>query len=302
MVLFPGACSLKLEPLTHMLNFPNCKINLGLHITRRRDDGFHDLETVFYPIYKLHDVLEIMQIGATTRQHNQASDPIAFTVSGLRVEGPSESNLCLKAYQLLRADFPHLPAIQMHLHKTIPMGAGLGGGSADGAFALNLLNEKFHLGLTRRQLIEYALRLGSDCPFFIVNNPCFAWSRGEMLEELGLDLSGYAIVIINPGVHVNTGWAFRQIIPHQPAIELKELILEPIYTWRDRLVNDFEQAVTHAHPVIGSIKNAMYQSGAVYAAMSGSGSTVYGIFETDKMPAVKLFPGFLELHFGLGAG
>ncbi len=275
-----------------MLAFPNCKINLGLNIIRKRADGFHDLETVFYPVYKLHDALEILPSNAPIA-------PIDFNMTGLPVDGDSANNLCVKAYELLQKDYPALPAIQMHLHKAIPMGAGLGGGSADGAFTLKLLNEVFNLKLSSAQLINYALQLGSDCPFFILNKPCFATGRGEVMNELPLQLSGYSIVLINPGIHVNTGWAFGQITPQQPQMDVQQLIQQPIETWKDIVKNDFEPAVINGHPIIGTIKETLYQNGAVYASMSGSGSTVYGIFSAGKMPSAKLFPQFLELHLAL---
>jgi 4-diphosphocytidyl-2-C-methyl-D-erythritol kinase len=275
-----------------MLAFPNCKINLGLNIIRKRADGFHDIETVFYPVYKLHDALEILPSTAPI-------SPVDFNMTGLSVDGDSANNLCVKAYQLLQHHYPELPAIRMHLHKTIPMGAGLGGGSADGAFALKLLNDVFHLKLSKEQLINYALQLGSDCPFFIINKPCFASGRGEIMTELPLNLSGYSMVLINPGIHINTGWAFGQITPQQPPMDLQNLIQQPIETWKGVVKNDFEPAVIISHPIIGNIKETLYQNGAVYASMSGSGSTVYGIFSAGKMPFTKLFPQFLELHLAL---
>ena len=186
-----------------MIVFPNCKINLGLKILGKRDDGFHNLETVFYPI-PFKDALEII---ANTQNKNG----VEFTGTGLAVDGEAIDNLCVKAYQLLKNDFPQLPAVKIHLHKAIPMGAGLGGGSADAAFMLRLLNEKFNLNLSTPQLLNYALQLGSDCPFFISNKPCMATGRGEVLEEVAVDLSAYKIVLINPGIHINTGWAFSQL-------------------------------------------------------------------------------------------
>jgi len=282
-----------------MLSFPNCKINLGLHIIRKRDDGFHDLETVFYPVFKLHDALEILPQANTPTGKGNNNGSVHFTTTGLPVDGASANNICIKAYQLLKKDFPDLPAIKMHLHKAIPIGAGLGGGSADGAFALKLLNEKFHLGLTRQQLKDYALLLGSDCPFFIINKPCFAWGRGEMIAELALDLNGYSMVLINPGIHVNTGWAFSQLTHQTPEYNLKDLMLQPIESWPGLAKNDFEPMVINAHPVIGIIKKTLYENGAAYATMSGSGSSVYGIFAANKMPQTILFPEFMELHFSL---
>lgn len=266
-----------------MISFPNCKINLGLNIISKREDGFHDLETIFYPI-AINDVLEIVQQPAPTTD-------VAFTSTGLPISGNVTDNLCVKAYHLLKNDFPDLPAIDMHLHKAIPMGAGLGGGSADGAFTLKLLNDKFQLGLTNEQLAGYALQLGSDCPFFIYNQPCFAEGRGEKLEPITLDLSGYSFVIINPGIHVNTGWAFSQITPRKLSVPVKDIIHQPLTQWRELLTNDFEQPVFTRHPEIMAIKENLYAQGAVYASMTGSGSTVYGIFEkTANFPVFKESP------------
>jgi 4-diphosphocytidyl-2-C-methyl-D-erythritol kinase len=253
--------------------FPNCKINLGLNIIAKRADGFHDLETVFYPI-AIKDVLEVVQ-------QSTASVDVEFTATGLPVAGAAADNLCVKAYHLLKKDFSSLPSIKMHLHKVIPMGAGLGGGSADGAFALAMLNRKFQLGLSNDQLIGYALQLGSDCPFFISNEPCFAVGRGEKLAPIAIDLSGYRIVVTNPGIHVNTGWAFSQVRPTKPQRQLRDVIHQPMVTWKDELINDFEEAVFGAHPEIKAIKENLYAQGAVYASMTGSGSAVYGIFEKD---------------------
>lgn len=263
-----------------MVTFPNCKINLGLNILQKRNDGFHDLETVFYPI-ELKDVLEIIP----ARNNEQHPSSIKFTTSGLVVDGNSTDNICFKAYELLKANFPALPPIEMHLHKAIPMGAGLGGGSADGAFTLKLLNEQFQLNLSQEQLIDYALQLGSDCPFFVVNQPCFATSRGEKMTPIHLDLSAYTFVIVNPGIHVNTGWAFKQITPTLPKKPIQAIIEQPIETWKHELVNDFESPVATAYPEILNIKQDLYAKGAVYASMSGSGSTVFGIFKkgTEKV-------------------
>ena len=256
-----------------MLSFPNCKINLGLHNLGKREDGFHNLETVFYPIV-FKDALEL--IPATNN-----STEIEFTGTGLPVDGNIADNLCVKAYHLLKKDFPKLPALKVHLHKTIPMGAGLGGGSADASFMLKMLNDKFKLNLSTDQLLHYALPLGSDCPFFIINKPCFATGRGEVLEEIKVDLAAYKIVLINPGIHINTGWAFSNISPALPKISVKEIVQQPITTWKDELKNDFETAVFAAHPQVKEIKENLYQQGAIYAAMSGSGSTVFGIFERN---------------------
>ncbi|MEJ0106037.1 MAG: 4-(cytidine 5'-diphospho)-2-C-methyl-D-erythritol kinase [Bacteroidota bacterium] len=254
-----------------MIVFPNCKINLGLNITRKRSDGYHTIETVFIPL-TLKDVLEIIHA-------NESREPVQYSGSGLTVAGETENNLCIKAYHLLKKDFPQLPPLKLHLHKTIPAGAGLGGGSADGAFTLQLLNKKFDLGLSAEQLIGYALQLGSDCPFFIYNKPCFATGRGEIIEPVNADLSAYKFLLVHPGIHINTGIAFSKLTPAVPSISIKEIIQQPIITWKALLKNDFEEPVFKDYPEIKKIKDSLYESGAIYASMSGSGSTVYGIFE-----------------------
>jgi 4-diphosphocytidyl-2-C-methyl-D-erythritol kinase len=254
-----------------MVTFPNCKINLGLNIIQKRSDGFHDLETVFYPI-KIQDVLEII----TDQQADQDSN-IQYSSSGLLVAGDIQNNLCVKAYQLLKKDFPRLSPIKMHLHKNIPLGAGLGGGSSDAAFTLSLLNQKYQLLLSQEQLMAYALELGSDCPFFILNKTCFAKGRGEILQRIDLDLSQYQIIIVNPGIHISTGWAFSQINPSRADYPLEETILTPIGQWKAQLINDFEKPVVELYPEIGIIIQQLYDNGAIYASLSGSGSTVFGI-------------------------
>jgi 4-diphosphocytidyl-2-C-methyl-D-erythritol kinase len=262
-----------------MITFPNCKINLGLNILSKREDGFHNIETVFYPA-AIKDVLEIVQ-------DNKVTD-VQCTCTGLPVSGNINDNLCAKAYRLLKKDFPQIPATHIHLHKAIPMGAGLGGGSADGAFTLALLNNKFQLGLSAATLINYAAQLGSDCPFFIINKPCFATGRGELLQSIEINLSTYNLVLVHPGIHINTAWAFSQITPAPPSKSIQQIIQQPIYTWKDELINDFEKPVFAVHPDIENIKKLLYQSNALYAAMSGSGSTVYGIFEKHSTPQLNL--------------
>jgi 4-diphosphocytidyl-2-C-methyl-D-erythritol kinase len=263
--------------------FPNCKINIGLRIGQKRADGFHNLETVFIPI-PLSDILEILP--ATNKPEKQ----ITYSQSGNNIDGAEADNICIKAYHLLKTDFPQMPAIQMHLHKAIPTGAGLGGGSADGAFTLCLLNELFKLNLSTDQLISYALLLGSDCPFFIINKPCFATGRGEFLTPVSINLTGYTIIIINPGIHINTGWAFSQLNRYRNTLEtqvmtnIHDAIQQPIANWKTHLTNDFELPAFKQYPELKTIKEVLYNNGAVYAAMSGSGSTMYGIFATDKMP------------------
>ena len=263
-----------------MVVFPNCKINLGLNVLRKRDDGYHDLETVFYPI-DLNDGLEIIADDTSPGNAQDSILNVQFSKSGLAIDGNAEDNLCVKAYQLLRKDFPRLPSIKMHLHKSVPIGAGLGGGSADGAFALKLLNQKFRLGLTTPQLLQYALRLGTDCPFFIIDRPCFAMGRGEILEPMILDLSAFKFAIVNPGVHIGTAEIFSSIIPVVSSKSIKKIVQQPVQTWKKELRNDFETHVFRQYPAIGMIKDELYKVGAVYASMTGSGSTVYGLFEKD---------------------
>ena len=261
---------------TPLIVFPNCKINLGLQILQKRQDGFHDLETVFYPI-PLTDALEVVH-------HTSPLTDVEYSGTGLKVEGSLSDNICIKAYQLLKLDFPDLPPVKMHLHKVIPMGAGLGGGSADGAFTLLLLNKRFKLGLDEATLIRYALQLGSDCPFFIRNLPCYATGRGEKLENIQLDLSPYSIVLVNPGIHVATGWAFSQIQPQMERPSVREIIALPVEEWKVKLSNDFEAPVCRHYPEIASILDPLYRQGSVYAAMSGSGSSVFGLFPKEAKP------------------
>ena len=250
-----------------MVLFPNAKVNLGLNIVGKRADGYHNLETVFYPV-NLQDALEVIE---------SAED--GFHLSGLPVGGNPADNLCLKAYATLKNDFPHLPSVNIHLHKVIPMGAGLGGGSADGAFMLSLLNIKFQLNLSQEQLLGYALQLGSDCPFFIINKPCLATGRGENLTPVDVDLSAYKIVLVNAGIHVSTKEAFSKLMPAQPAKSVQSIIAQPIETWKDEFTNDFEKNVFEQFSVIKDIKENLYKAGAIYASMTGSGSTVFGVFE-----------------------
>ncbi len=268
-----------------MIVFPNCKINLGLRILSKRTDGYHDLETVFYPI-ALYDVLEII------RDKGDKEPFLQFSNSGFTIDGNPDDNLCIKAYKLLKIDFPQLPAIQMHLHKAIPTGAGLGGGSADAAYTLLLLNKQFRLDLSTNQLINYALQLGSDCPFFIINKPCFATGRGEAMESLKIDLSSYKFIIVNPGIHISTANTFSGITPALPVKSVKEIIQQPVETWKNELINDFEKPVFNLYPEIAMIKKKLYDAGALYSSMSGSGSTVYGIFKKDREAKFNFPPNY----------
>jgi 4-diphosphocytidyl-2-C-methyl-D-erythritol kinase len=273
-----------------MLVFPDCKINLGLRILNKRADGYHNIETIFYPL-PFNDALEIILSHKT--------DPLIFSHSGLPVNGDSTDNLCVKAYWLLKKDFPELPCIQMHLHKCIPMGAGLGGGSADAAFTLQLLNKLFSLNLSVSQLIAYATHLGSDCAFFIINTPCMATGRGELLEPVTANLSGYILALVNPGIHVSTGEAFSAVPLHQASskqLSLIDIINQPVNTWQKFLVNDFEESVFKTYPLIKDIKEHLYKIGAVYAAMSGSGSSVFALFSKKNPPSINInLPFFVKL-------
>src|SRR6186997_2635568 len=221
-----------------MVTFPNCKINLGLNIVNRRSNGYHDIETVFFPV-QLKDALEVIE-----------KEKFEFSASGSPIEGETEKNLCIKAWHLLKKDLPHLPAVQLHLHKAIPTGAGLGGGSADGAFTLKLLDKKFNLDLSEKQLINYSLALGSDCSFFILNKPCFATGRGEILEQTVLALSEYKFLIVRPPIHISTAWAFSIIKPLKPVKSIKQIIQQSVLTWKAELINDFEKPVFEKYPEI----------------------------------------------------
>ena len=279
-----------------MITFPNCKINLGLNIVNKRSDGYHDIETAFYPL-QLKDAIEVVEEKNVLQIAIGTMLNVQFSMSGLAIEGEAGNNLCIEAYDLLKKDFPTLPAVQMHLHKTIPMGAGLGGGSADGAFTLKLLDKKFDLDLSEKQLINYSLQLGSDFPFFNLNKPCFATGRGEISEQIDIDLSAYKIFIIHPGIHISTAWAFQQLSGRLQRPDrhknIKEIIQQPIETWKDELKNDFEIPVFAKYPEIKKIKDELYNAGAVYASMSGSGSAVYGIFNSKE----KLSFSFPKYYF-----
>jgi 4-diphosphocytidyl-2-C-methyl-D-erythritol kinase len=277
-----------------MVVFPHCKINLGLHVLRHRADGYHGLETVFYPL-PLKDVLEIIPSKGAPQLISaaaQAPPQFNFNSKGLPIPGDPQTNLCAKAYHLLKKDFSDLPPVNTWLYKNIPMGAGLGGGSSDGASMLKLLDAKFHLNLSKEQLTAYALKLGSDCPFFLYDQPCFATGRGELLEPIALDLSGYSIVLVYPGIHISTADAFSALHPRIPATPLKETLAKPVSTWRGSLINDFEEPICRLHPELQNIKDKLYGSGAIYASMTGSGSAFYGLFPREPLPDPSLFPNY----------
>jgi len=260
-----------------MIVFPKAKINIGLNITEKRPDGFHNLETIFVPV-NWSDALEFV-----------VADEVQFNSSGLYISGDPESNLVMKAYRLLQKSFS-LPPLKIHLHKSIPFGAGLGGGSSDGAFMLSMLNKRFGLNLSETELERYAAQLGSDCAFFIRNLPVFACGKGEVMEHIQPPINGLFILLVKPPVEVSTAKAFQYIVPGKPVHSLKEMIQLPVQNWKDHVVNQFESSVFKHYPEIGQLKDRMYELGAVYASMSGSGSCVYGLFH--ELPYVEkgLFP------------
>ncbi len=262
---------LLLHKVNNMLSFPNAKINLGLNIIERRPDQFHNIETIFYPV-PIADILEIIE--STELKGNK----VEIVITGMDIPGDSENNLCVKAYKLMDKLY-HLPPVKIHLHKIIPTGAGLGGGSSDGAFTLSLLNGLFSLNLTNAQLIDHAAELGSDCPFFIENKPAFGTEKGNILKTIALNLSGYYFVLVKPSVSVGTAEAYKGVKPLKPEQSVNALVKLPIALWKDKIVNDFEQSIFPNHSIIKQIKNDFYDAGAIYASMTGSGSAVYGIFE-----------------------
>lgn len=251
-----------------MITFPNAKINIGLHITARRPDGYHDIETLFYPI-SLNDILEIVPASGKET---------TLSVTGIAVGGETEDNLVMRAYRLLQRLYD-LPPVEMHLHKIIPFGAGLGGGSSDAAFALRMLRDLFALPLSDDDLARQASKLGADCPFFIYNRPLIATGIGDCFSPIDFSLRGKYIVLVKPPVSVATAEAYSRVVPALPAQSLREKLSSPIDKWRNNIVNDFERSVFPAHPRIAAVKQQLYELGAVYAAMSGSGSTVFGIFD-----------------------
>lgn len=258
-----------------MLVFPNAKINLGLNVIEKRPDGFHSIESIIYPI-GLKDVLEFVPAGKETES--------SFSNTGIDTGPNADDNLVLKAYRLLKSHYD-LPPLHIHLHKLVPMGAGLGGGSADASFMLKALNEEFRLGLSHDELEGFATRIGSDCPFFIRNQSSLATGRGEQLAPAPVNLKGYYLALVHPGVHVDTKWAYSKIQPKIPVFHPQDVIGKDIKSWKENLMNDFEEVVFNEFPIVGQMKINMYKLGAVYASMSGSGSAVYGIFESK--PEIK---------------
>jgi 4-diphosphocytidyl-2-C-methyl-D-erythritol kinase len=274
-----------------MIVYPNAKINLGLHVTEKRDDGFHNIETLIFPV-PLFDILEILPAIPGTPP---------FRSSGLPIPGSENENLCLKAVELFQSAVGNQRSavlctpspVSIHLHKQIPTGSGLGGGSSDGAFTLKLLNNIHGHVLDERIMLEMATTLGSDCPFFILNRPLFATGRGDVFTESGLSLKGFYLAIVIPPVHVSTAEAYSMVKPFRPGQPLPEIIRLPIEQWKDKLVNDFEGPVFERYPLIRNVKEKLYDSGALYASMSGSGSAVYGLFTKP----VDLSGFFSDDHF-----
>ena len=272
-----------------MLTFPNAKLNLGLYVTQRRPDGFHTLESVFVPL-PWTDALELLPAAP--------GHPTSLTLTGRSIPGDPATNLCIRAYELLQADYPELPPVQLYLHKIVPIGAGLGGGSADAAFALRAANDLFSLNLSVETLEGYARCLGSDCAFFIQNKPVLALERGDVFAEISLHLTGMACVVVYPNLHISTAEAYARISPQPPQHPLREALAQPMSTWRDTVSNDFETALTPNYPVLAEIKQQLYAAGATYASLSGSGSAVYGLWETDE-PAAMTWPAAYAVWQGV---
>lgn len=260
-----------------MIFFPNAKVNIGLNVLRKRRDEFHDLETVFYPL-QLCDILEVNR-----------SDKFEFTQTGITIEGEIENNLVVKAFRLLQAKF-NLSNVHIHLHKQIPFGAGLGGGSADAAITLLAINQIFELNLNEKELLNYASQLGSDCPFFILNRPVIAEGRGNVFKPLTLTLTGWTLVLVKPYSNITTAEAYANIVPHSPDERLTETIKAPVKDWKNGVENSFEKSVFPLHPEIEEIKNKLYNLGAEYSSMSGSGSSVFALFENDPGDLDDKFP------------
>ncbi|HTE08765.1 MAG TPA: 4-(cytidine 5'-diphospho)-2-C-methyl-D-erythritol kinase [Flavitalea sp.] len=263
-----------------MVRFPNSKINLGLRIIAKRNDGFHDIESLFYPL-PLADAAEII---IPTDPPAGESTLFECIQSGLPIPGDPQDNLCIRAWQRLFIDYPRMPPMKMYLVKAIPVGAGLGGGSSDAIATLQLLNDLLRLNIDDKQMAAYALELGSDCPFFLNNQPALASGRGEILEPFRPVLAGIYLVLVNPDIHISTSWAFSKIQPSVPSVQLRDIVNAPLDQWKDQLINDFEAPVFEKFPLLKEIKEQFYESGAVYAAMSGTGSAIYGIYPDGTTP------------------
>ncbi len=266
-----------------MLYLPNCKINIGLNVVSKREDGYHNLETVFYPV-PLRDNLEVKPL-------EDAAEPYRLSVGGAKVEGTAADNLVVKVYLALKEEY-QLPPVDIFLYKNVPMGAGLGGGSSDATSMLLLLNEMFSLGLSASDMERRIAPFGADCAFFVRNVPAYATGIGDQLSPISLSLRGKFILLVKPDVFVSTKEAYAHVTPRPADFPLREAIMQPIENWRDTVVNDFEASVFPNHPELAAIKQTLYDMGALYAAMSGSGSTVYGIFDRPiEEEARKVFAG-----------
>ena len=248
-----------------MIVYPNAKINVGLNILKKREDGYHDISSVFYPLKECVDILEVIK-----------SKEFEFINSGIEI--PEGENLCVKAWKLFRSDF-EISNVKIHLHKQIPIGAGLGGGSSDASFTLKVLNELFDLNLTNKELEKHALQLGADCPFFIENITKLVEGIGEKMTSTDLDLSDYEIRIVNPDIHISTKEAFSWVVPETPKQSIEQIIQLPIKEWKNKLKNDFEEPLFIKYPKLIDLKDKLYKEGAIYTSMSGSGSVVFGVFE-----------------------
>ena len=255
-----------------MITFPIAKINRGLNVVEKRADGYHNLQTVFFPV-PLLDALDVQEMGAEFPSQYDCD----LKVSNIHIDGDEQRNLVVRAYNLLKQDFPDMPRVHAHLYKGIPTQAGMGGGSSDCGFMSTLLNKMFNLGLSDEQMIQYAARLGADCAFFILNKPCYAEGIGEKLQPIQLSLSGWYLSLVRPDIPVSTREAFALIKPHYPEFNCKEVVQLPVEEWRGKLTNDFEDSVFAVHPELGAVKDHLYQLGATYAAMSGSGSTLFAL-------------------------
>jgi len=270
-----------------MITFPNAKINIGLFVTEKRTDGFHNIETILFPV-ELFDVLEIIK---------SPDSHFSFSQSGLQISGDPKNNLVVKAYHLLKREC-QLSEVHIHLHKKVPMGAGLGGGSANAAFAIKLLNDLFNINLADKKMQDLARQLGSDCAFFIKNQTALAFEKGDVFEPISLDLSGYYFTIIKPNIHISTPEAYSWVKPSKKEYPIKSIINLPINKWKDNLQNDFEEEVFKRFPEIESIKNKLYNLGAEYSCMTGSGSAVFGIFEKE----IDLSKNFSDCFIWQGKG
>jgi 4-diphosphocytidyl-2-C-methyl-D-erythritol kinase len=268
-----------------MITFPVAKINLGLNVVEKRADGYHNLQTVFYPV-PIMDALEIVPMS----EGFPSDVDCDLKVTNITIEGDEQRNLVVRAYHLLKADYPELPRVHAHLWKGIPTQAGMGGGSSDCGYMIRLLNETFDMGLSSEQMQQYAARLGADCAFFIESSACYAEGIGERLQPIDLDLSGWHIGVVRPDIPVPTKEAFSRIHPHYPALNCREAVMQPVETWRDTLTNDFEESVFVLHPEIGAVKEQLYKMGATYAAMSGSGSALFGLFKDEPDALRQTFP------------